>query len=205
MEERFEKQLHFLIEVDKMKTVLRQTLLVDGTRRENDAEHSWHLALMAMIFYEYANRAVDLARVIKMALVHDLVEVYAGDTFAYDDEGNAGKEAREMAAADKLFSILPEDQGLEIRELWEEFDRMETADAKYAAAIDRMQPFVNNYMTGGHTWKKGEVTSDKVYKRMDMVRVATPELWPFVVRVIEESIEKGYIKPAKDCPSAPSR
>ena len=195
MRKRFEKQLGFLVEVDKMKSVLRQTLLADKSRQENDAEHSWHFALMAMILHEYADRTkVDLARVLKMALVHDLIEIYAGDTFAYDDIGNESKEDREALAAKKLFLMLPQDQGCEIKSLWLEFDQMETMDAKYAAAIDRLQPFINNYMTEGHTWKLGNVTSDKVYKRMDMVRIATPDLWPFVIKVIDESIDKGYLK-----------
>lgn len=195
MNERFKRQLQFLIQVDQMKNVLRQTLLVDRSRRENDAEHSWHIALMAMIFYEYADQTrVNLGRVIKMALVHDLVEVYAGDTFAYDEEGYESKEEREKMAADRLFSVLPDDQAKEIRDLWEEFDKMETPDAQYAAAMDRMQPFVNNYMTQGHTWRLGGVNKDKVLRRMDMVRQSVPELWPFVESVIKDSIEKGYLK-----------
>ncbi len=192
---RLNKQLEFLVEVDKMKSVLRQTLLADGSKRENDAEHSWHFALMAMVLYEYADQTkVNLYRVLKMALIHDLVEVYAGDTFAYDDKGNADKEMREEEAAQKLFSLLPEDQHHEIRNLWIEFDQMETEDAKYAAAIDRLQPFINNYLTKGHTWKLGNVTSDKVYKRMDTVRTAAPALWPFVCETIDKAIEKGYLK-----------
>jgi len=195
LNERFEQQLAFLIEVDKMKTILRQTLLVDKSKRENDAEHSWHFALMAMILYEYADQTkVDLTRVMKMALVHDLIEIYAGDTFAYDDAANESKEEREALAAQKLFSLLPQDQGHEIHALWLEFDQMETTDAQYAAAIDRLQPFINNYMTEGHTWRAGNVTSDKVYKRMDMIRTAAPDLWPFVVETIHQSVAKGYLK-----------
>ena len=195
MNERFAEQLQFLIEVDKMKTILRQTLLVDQSRRENDAEYSWHFALMAMILYEYADQnQVNLFRVLKMALIHDLVEVYAGDTFAYDEAGYETKESREKAAAQKLFGMLPGDQAKEIRELWEEFDTMETPDSKYAAAIDRLQPFVNNYLTEGYTWKKGNVTSDKVYKRMDMVKQGMPELWDFIEKTIQDSIDKGYLK-----------
>lgn len=195
MNERFEKQLGFLIEIDKMKTVFRQTLLIDKSRRENDAEHSWHFALMSMILYEYADQTkVDLTRVLKMALIHDLIEIYAGDTFAYDEKGNETKESREKKAAEQLFSILPQDQDHEIRSLWQEFDLMETMDAQYAAAIDRLQPFINNYMTEGHTWKLGNVSSEKVYKRMEMVRIAIPELWPFVVETINKSIEKGYLQ-----------
>ena len=195
MDARFEKQLNFLVEVDKMKTILRQTLLVDKSRQENDAEHSWHFALMAMILYEYADQTkVNLTRVLKMALVHDLIEIYAGDTFAYDEKGNESKAERENLAADKLFELLPQDQGEEIRNLWQEFDLMETADSQYAAAIDRLQPFINNYMTEGHTWKLGNVTSDKVFKRMDMVKKGAPDLWDFVEHIIEESIKKDYLK-----------
>ena len=195
MDDRLNKQIHFLIEVDKMKNVLRQTLLIDKSRRENDAEHSWHFALMAMILYEYADQTkVNLDRVIKMALVHDLVEIYAGDTFAYDDVGNESKREREQSAADRLFALLPSDQSIEIRNLWEEFDAGETSDSQYAAAIDHLQPFISNYMTEGHTWKIGNVTSDRVYKRMGMVKKGTPELWPFVVSLIDASIEKGYLK-----------
>lgn len=195
MENRLDKQIRFLIEVDKMKNVLRQTLLIDKSRRENDAEHSWHFALMAMILYEYADQSkVSLDRVLKMALVHDLIEIYAGDTFAYDDAGNESKQERERIAANRLFDLLPGDQGDEIRNLWEEFDAMESSDARYAAAIDRLQPFINNYMTEGHPWKIGNVTSDRVYKRMSMVKEGAPDLWPFVVDMINLSIEKGYLQ-----------
>lgn len=193
--ERLTKQIDFLIEIDAMKNVLRQTLLADGSRRENDAEHSWHFAVMAMILQEYAySSEVDISRVLKMALVHDLIEVYAGDTFCYDDAGNSTKEAREREAADKLFGKLPAEQGAEIRELWEEFDAMETPDAIYAASIDRLQPLINNYLTQGHTWKKGNVTSDKVYKRMEPIRTGMPQVWEVVEFMITDSIRRGFLK-----------
>ena len=173
---RLEQQMRFLVEVDKMKSVYRRTILIDKTRRESDAEHSWHFALMAMLLAEYADpEKVDCARVIRMALVHDLIEIYAGDTFAYDVQGNQDKRQRETEAADKLFALLPEDQAAEIRALWEEFDAMETPDAQYAAAIDRLQPFLNNYLTQGHTWGLGGVKSAQVYERMDPIRVALPQ------------------------------
>ncbi len=192
---RLEQQMCFLVEVDKMKSVYRRTILIDKTRRESDAEHSWHFALMAMLLAEYADpEKVDCARVIRMALVHDLIEIYAGDTFAYDVQGNQDKRQRETEAADKLFALLPEDQAAEIRALWEEFDAMETPDAQYAAAIDRLQPFLNNYLTQGHTWGLGGVKSAQVYERMDPIRVALPEVWPFVDKMIQESIEKGYLE-----------
>lgn len=195
MKSRFEKQLDFLVEADKMKTILRQTILVDKSKRENDAEHSWHFALMAMILFEYADQEkVNILRVLKMALIHDLVEIYAGDTFAYDEKGGETKEIKETQAAEKLFSLLPEDQAEEIKSLWLEFDLMESDDAKYAAAIDRLQPFINNYMTDGHTWRLHKVSASQVYKRMDTVRTAAPELWPFVTKVINEGIEKGQLQ-----------
>ena len=193
---RFEHQLSFLIEVDKMKNVLRQTLLADGSRQETDAEHSWHFALMSMVLYEYCTEPhVDLNQVIKMALVHDLVEIYAGDTFAYDIQGNQDKALREKQAADKLFGLLPEDQGMEYRKLWEEFDAMETPEARYAASIDRLQPLINNLLTQGHPWRKGHVTSSQVYQRMEPIRHSTPDLWPFVEESIQDSVAKGYLQP----------
>lgn len=194
--ERLRKQMEFLAEADKLKTILRQTLLADGSRRENDAEHSWHFALSGMVLFEYAySDEVDLCRVLQMALLHDMVEIYAGDTFCYDTEANKDKEDRERAAADRLFSMLPKEQGALYRGLWEEFDAMETPDAKYAAAMDRIQPLINNYLTKGHTWKLGNVTSADVYKRMDMIRFGTPELWPAVEYIVNDSIRQGFLKP----------
>ncbi|OJU14358.1 MAG: hypothetical protein BGN88_05630, partial [Clostridiales bacterium 43-6] len=159
MTEKLQKQMEFLTEADKMKTIFRQTLVMDKSRRENDAEHSWHFALMALTLAEYAaSDEVDINRVLKMALLHDLIEIYAGDTFAYDSTGNTDKEAREQAAADKLFALLPPEQAKEFRSLWEEFDEMETPDALYAASIDRLQPLLSNFNTEGHTWVKYHIT-----------------------------------------------
>lgn len=195
MTDKLTQQLQFLMEADKMKTVLRQTLLSDKSRAETDAEHSWHIALMAMTLYEHCGlKDVHLDRVIQMTLVHDLVEIYAGDTFAYDVKGYESKETREKEAADKLFSLLPQEQAHEFRVLWEEFDCMETPDSLYASAIDRLQPFMSNYLTDGHTWVKHGVTVDKVYKRMEPIKAALPECWEFVEKVIQDSVEKGYIK-----------
>ncbi|MBQ9939291.1 MAG: HD domain-containing protein [Oscillospiraceae bacterium] len=186
--------MKFLIEADKMKNILRQTLLADGSRRENDAEHSWHFALMAMTLAEYSAREIDMLRVLKMALLHDIVEIYAGDTFAYDEKGHEDKAEREAAAADKIFAMLPAEQSAEYRELWEEFDAMETADSRYAATIDRLQPLVNNYLTNGHTWKLGNVTSDKVYKRISVAEDTIPEVWPIIRKYIEKAIDSGMLK-----------
>ena len=196
MTEQLKQQLLFLAEADKMKNVLRQTMISDRSRQETDAEHSWHFALTAMTLYEYCSiEGVDINRVLKMALVHDLVEIYAGDTFAYDTKGYESKEEREKESADKLFSMLPCEQATEYRALWEEFDRMETPDAIYASAIDRLQSHHNIHLSGGYTWEKHKITADKIYKRMMPVKTALPDLWEFVEHTINEGLERGYIKP----------
>lgn len=193
--EKIKKQIEFIITIDEMKNILRRNLVVDGSRRENDAEHSWHLAVMAMILEEYSADKVDISKVLKIALVHDLVEVYAGDTFAYDVKGNEDKLDREIMAAEKLFGMLGDGQGDEIRALWDEFEAKETAESKYANAIDRLQPLILNYLTNGHTWKLGDVHAPQIYKRMDIIRTATPELWHIVEGIISTSIETGLLKP----------
>ncbi len=192
--EKIKKQIEFIITIDEMKNVLRRNLVADGSRRENDAEHSWHLAVMAMILEEYSADKVDISRVLKIALVHDLVEVYAGDTFAYDVKGNEDKLDREIMAAEKLFGMLKDGQGDEIRALWDEFEAKETPESKYANAIDRLQPLILNYLTNGHTWKLGDVHAPQILQRMDIIRTATPELWHIVEGIISTSIETGLLK-----------
>ncbi|MBO5137395.1 MAG: HD domain-containing protein [Spirochaetaceae bacterium] len=191
--EKIMRQLVFIAEVDKIKQVMRRTLLTDSSRRENDAEHSWHLALMSILLEEYAAEPVDLERVLKMVTIHDLVEIYAGDTFAFDVVANQDKEARETEAAEKLFGLLPEEQGIELRALWQEFDAMDTADSRFAASLDRLQPFMHNILTDGHTWKLGNVSKEQVLKRMDPIRTGTPALWSWVQEQIELAMDKGYI------------
>lgn len=193
--EKLRKQIEFIITIDEMKNILRRNLVVDASRRENDAEHSWHLAVMAMILEEYSADKVDISKVLKIALVHDLVEVYAGDTFAYDVKGNEDKLDREIMAAEKLFGMLGDGQGDEIRAIWDEFEAKETEESKYANAIDRLQPLILNYLTNGHTWKLGDVHAPQIYKRMDIIRTATPELWHIVEGIISTSIESGLLKP----------
>ncbi|MCL1802916.1 MAG: HD domain-containing protein [Eubacteriaceae bacterium] len=196
MESKLKMQLDFLAEVDKMKSVYRQTLLIDKSRQENDAEHSWHFAFMAMVLFEYCGiEGVDINRVIRMALVHDLVEIYAGDTFAYDTTGYESKEAREKESADRLFAMLPFEQAHEYRSLWEEFDEAKTPDAIYASAVDRLQPFLNNARTQGHSWAKHKVSASEIYKRMDIVQSALPDLWEFVEQAITDNIGTGAIQP----------
>mgnify|MGYP001065118392 CR=1 FL=1 len=193
--ERINRQLLFSAEIDRMTAIARRTMLIDKRRRENDAEHSWHIAVMAMLFGEYAAEPVDLGRAVQMCVVHDLVEIIAGDTFAYDLEGNADKEEREKAAADQLFAELPEDQGQMIRSLWEEFDAMETADARYAACMDRLQPFLHNTLTDGHTWAEGGTDRAAVEKRMAVVKEFLPEVYEWVSDNIEEAVRKGWLAP----------
>lgn len=194
-DERLDCRFLFTAEIDRMTSVLRRTLLLDKSRRENDAEHSWHIAVMAMLFSEYASEPVDIGRVVQMCVVHDLVEIYAGDTFAYDIEGNADKEAREKEAADKLFAMLPGEQGQMIRGMWEEFDAMETADAKYAACMDRLQPFFHNTLTDGHTWAESGTNRAAVEKRMAVIKEFMPRVYDWVAANIDHAIEAGWLKP----------
>ena len=191
---RLDQQLRFTAEIDKMTSILRRTMLIDGSRRENDAEHSWHIAVMALIFEEYATEPVDVSRAVKMCVVHDLIEIYAGDTFAYDPIGNKDKAEREAAAADKLFAQLPQEQGSELRALWEEFDAMQTNDAKYAACMDRLQPFLHNTLTQGHTWVQGHTCRTDVEKRMAIVREFMPEVYKWVDKNIDHALEMGWVK-----------
>lgn len=189
-----DQQLKFVAEIDKMTQIFRRTMLIDGSRRENDAEHSWHIAVMALLFSDYVKEKPDLGRVVKMLVVHDLVEIYAGDTFAFDVEANKSKEENEIAAADKLFSQLPEEQGKEIRSLWEEFDEMKTPDSIYANCMDRVQPFLHNTLTAGATWVEGGVAKSQVEKRLAVVKENMPELWNWLEINIAEAIKNGWIK-----------
>ena len=191
MSDRVFQQLSFILEIDKLKTILRQTLLTDSSRRENSAEHSWHLAIMSVLLAEYATEPVDMLRVIKMLLVHDLIEIDAGDTFAYDVAGNVGRAEREEHGAERIFGLLPEEQGRELRALWEEFDAFKTPESKYANALDRLQPLLHNARTEGGTWRIHSVARDQVYRRMEPIRSALPELWPMVTRIIEDACARG--------------
>ncbi|MBP5281954.1 MAG: HD domain-containing protein [Lachnospiraceae bacterium] len=190
---RLDQQLKFTAEIDKMTSVLRRTVLIDQSRRENDAEHSWHIAVMALLFEEYAIEKVNVSRVALMCVVHDLVEIYAGDTFAYDPKGNEDKEEREARAADKLFGQLPEEQGKMIRDLWEEFDAVETADAKYATCLDRLQPFLHNTLTCGHTWVEGGTKRPAVEKRMAIIKEFMPEVYEWISKNLDRAVEKGWL------------
>lgn len=194
--DRLAQQIQFIIEIDKLKRVLRQTLLTDGSRRENSAEHSWHLALMAVLLIEYAPAGVDLLSAIKMLLIHDLVEIDAGDTFCYDLQGNETKAEREMQAATRLFGLLPPEQGAELKEIWEEFEAQETATAKFAAALDRLQPVLHNQQTRGGTWQLHNINRRQVERRVSTIETGVPELWPFVQKLLDDCVAAGYLSPA---------
>lgn len=191
---RLEKQIQFLLEVDKVKKITRQTYIADGSRQENDAEHSWSLALMVFLLSEYANEDVDVLHVMQMVIVHDLVEIDAGDTYAYDEAGNATKRQREVKAADRIFGMLPEDQAEWMRDLWEEFEAGETKEAKFALALDKVQPVLLNDITGGRAWREHQVKKEQIMKR----NVPTPEgskaLWDYCQQLIDKNVEKGNIR-----------
>lgn len=192
--ERLKQQLEFIVEIDKVKNIFRQTLLADGNRRENDAEHSWHIALMAVLLQEYLEEPVDVKRVMQMVLIHDLVEIDAGDTYAYDAEGAKSKRAREEAAADRIFGMLPNDQEEEFRALWEEFEAYETPDAQYAHLLDNFQPMLLNHAAQGVSWKTHGVYKDQIYKRNERVEEISKDIWEYMQELIEENIQKGNIK-----------
>jgi len=192
--DRLKQQIRFIIEIDKMKRVVRQTILMDRSRRENDAEHSWHLAVMAMLLSEYATENnIDLFRVIKMVLVHDLVEIDAGDTYCYDDEAIEDQIKREEKAADRIFCILPEDQSKEIRLLWDEFNERETPEARFAAALDRLQPLLHNYNTDGMMWKKNNIKSKQVIARNSPIEDGAPTLWEYAAGLIDDAVKKDFL------------
>ena len=194
MNQRLLQQVEFLVEVDKLKTILRQTHLIHQERRENDAEHSWHLALAAMVLAEHANEVIDIAKVITMVLVHDLVEIDAGDTFCYDYEGAKDKAQREERAADRIFGLLPEDQAHSFRNLWDEFEERETPEARFAAALDRFQPVLHNLHTGGGTWKRHGIPRAQVEERNSPMGQGSVRLWQYVSRLLDEAVASGMMK-----------
>lgn len=191
--EKLRKQIEFIIECDKAKQVLRRTALTDCSRRENDAEHSWHLAVCAMVLFEYAPDGADLGKTVQMVTVHDLVEIYAGDTFAYDEQGNSTKQKRENEAANRLFGMLGE-QGEFFRSLWNEFEQCSTPTALYGRALDCLQPLLHNFVTEGYTWKGNHITAEMVLKRNEPCRRAMPEVWKIVEKIVDDSRQKGLLE-----------
>ena len=182
------------MELDKLKTVLRRTMLTDLSRRENSAEHSWHLTLMAVLLHEHACESVDLLRVMKMLLVHDVVEIDAGDTFAYDADGHLDKEERERHAADRLFALLPDDLAADMRALWDEFEAQHTPEARFATALDRLHPLLQNLHAKGGTWRSHGVTLEQVLARMEPIQSACPTIWPWVEDMLRNVWVNGKLR-----------
>jgi putative hydrolase of HD superfamily len=192
--DRLARQIAFIVEIDKLKQVLRQTFVTDRSRRENSAEHSWHLAMMTLALSEHAARDVDLLRVLKMLLIHDLVEIDAGDTFLYDAAAAAGQAAREAAAAERLYGLLPADQAAELAALWREFDSGDGADARFARALDQLQPVLLNYHTEGGSWRAHPVRGADVLARKRVIEHGSPSLWRLAEALIQDSIAKGWLR-----------
>ncbi len=196
MDDRLKKQLDFALEVDKEKNIFRQTHLSGHGRNENDAEHAWHMALMAYLLKEYSNEPVDIARVMIMCLIHDVVEIDAGDTYAYDEEGLKTQKEREDKAKERIFSILPEDQKEELISLFDEFEEYQTPESKFAHAMDNLQPLILNNSNGGDDWKEHEVTAEQIYGRQSKTRLGSEKLYEEVTdKLVQENIEKGNIRP----------
>ncbi len=196
MPERLERQIRFLVEIDRLKAIQRRSLLIDGRRRENSAEHSWHIAVMALVLAEYAEAPVDLCRVLKMLLVHDIVEIDAGDTYAYDPGGKVDQAAREAAAAERIFGLLPADQAAELRALWQEFDAGETAEAKFAHAVDRLMPLLHNFHTEGESWQAHGVDQGQVQQRVSAIAAGSQRLWEYADGLVRRAVEAGYLQAA---------
>ena len=194
MEERMKKQMAFALEIDKVKNIFRQTHLSWRGRNENDAEHSWHMAVMAYLLKEYANEEVDIAKVMLMCLIHDIVEIDAGDTYAYDEEGLKTQKAREDAAKERIFSILPEEQKAEFTALFDEFEAYETAESRFVHAIDNLQPLMLNNSNDGSDWREHEVTAEQVYTRQRKTKLGSEKLFEITDAIIQDNIRKGNLK-----------
>jgi putative hydrolase of HD superfamily len=195
--ERLRRQVSFITEVDKLKEVFRQTLVTQSRRAENSAEHSWHFALMVVVLAEHSNhQPLDLLRILKMVLIHDLVEIDAGDTFAYDTKNMADQHAREARAAARIFGLLPPDQAAEFRALWDEFEAQRTPEARFALACDRFHPMLLNCLTEGNAWQRHGVTHDRVLARNAAVAAGSHAIWEYAVRMIDDAVAKGHLRPA---------
>ncbi|MCW2904706.1 MAG: Phosphohydrolase [Streptosporangiaceae bacterium] len=194
-------QLTFLIEIDRLKTIMRQSPLAAAERRENDAEHSWHLAMMVTVLAEHSDEPIDVGHTVKLVLVHDLVEIYAGDTPLYDPVAGADQDEREARAADRVFGLLPADQGGRMRELWDEFEARRTPEARFAKAMDRLQPMLLNWMARGGTWRTPGVTADDVRARKSLIADAASSLWDVSRRLIDEGEARGWARPGDRAPA----
>lgn len=195
--DRLEQQIAFIVEIDRLKTIVRQNYLADGSRRENTAEHSWHVTLMAVILSEHAAEPVDRARVLELLLVHDLVEIDAGDTFAYDSAGEQTKAAREQAAAERIFGLLPAAQAAYLRAAWDEYEASETPESRFALSLDRLMPMIHNSLTEGRAWQANGVAADKVRHRAESITRGAPALGELAARLIESSVAAGFLADPK--------
>jgi putative hydrolases of HD superfamily len=191
--ERLDQQLAFILEIDQLKEVVRQSYLLSGERRENTAEHSWHLAVMAPILAEYADSSVYVPRVIQMVLIHDIVEIDAGDTYCYDPSGNLDRAERERRAADRIFGLLPRDQETQLRQGWEEFETGDTPEAKFARSLDRLMPLLHNFHTGGKSWREHGISRGQVMERMKPVREGSETLWELARSIVDQAVERGFL------------
>lgn len=198
VDDRLRKQMEFILEADKIKKIGRQTYLHDASRKENDAEHSWHLALMCILLKEYSNQDIDVLKTISMVLIHDMVEIDAGDTYAYDTAANATKRERELKAADRIFNILPQDQAQWMRQLWDEFEEGKTPEAKFALTLDKVQPLMLNDATDGRAWREHNVHCDSVYKRNKNTGDGAMVLWEYAKELIEKNIEKKNLRSGEE-------
>jgi putative hydrolase of HD superfamily len=194
---RLEQQIRFILEIDALKGVLRRSYLLAGGRPENSAEHSWHVAVMAVLLAEHANEPVDTSRVVRMLLIHDVVEVDAGDTYVYDTAGTEARAEREAQAADRLFGLLPEDQRRELRALWEEFEDGRSAEARFAAALDRLMPVLHNVHTAGRSWREHGITADRVIARNSSITRGSEALWEYARGLIEDATARGHLPPPR--------
>ena len=194
MDERLQKQLDFILEIDKEKNIFRQTHISGHGRRENDAEHAWHMAIMAYLLREYSNEPVDVARVMLMCLLHDVVEIDAGDTYAYDTAGLQTQKAREDAAKQRIYSLLPDDQKRELMAIFDEFEADQTAEAHFAHAMDNLQPLLLNNSNGGSDWADHDVTAKQVYGRQSKTKLGSERLYEITDHLIQDAIKKGFIK-----------
>ena len=194
MDKRIEKQLAFSLEIDKVKNIFRQTHLSGNGRNENDAEHSWHMAIMAYLLREYSNEDINIAKVMLMCLIHDIVEIDAGDTYAYDAEALQSQKAREDAAKQRIFAILPEEQAQELIALFDEFEEYETAESKFAHAMDNIQPLILNNSNNGGDWREHDVTVEQIYKRQSKTKLGSEKLFEITDCIIQENVKKGNLK-----------
>jgi putative hydrolase of HD superfamily len=194
VDDRLEQQVAFLIEADKLKQVLRRTPLADSSRRENSAEHSWHLIVAAIVLLEHSAGDVNLLHVLEMLAVHDLVEIDAGDTFAYDAQDLVTKEERELAAAERIFGLLPPDQASRVRSLWDEFEAQQTPDARFANAMDRLQPLLQNACAQGGSWRDHDLHREQVLRRMAPIESALPAAWPLVLKIVDDFCASGVLR-----------